>query len=311
MNLRLSCLGAPSLGGLLTLAACAASMPDVARYVDATRELRGAVEASGRAGLSNLQTLAHADPEVALSVERLRGAWALRIETLDAMVAYAETVERIAATDASNSDVANEVADGLAMLAEAALGERAVAVVREAAVFIEGQLERVRAAKSLEDALLAASPAVAKVAEVLRLDLDDLRAIIRVVHEAQRGALRTEHNEALGFRNGLLDQRKSIYAKGAELDAEDAARLLFIAEQLKATQDWQVPFEAELARLGASEVANVRLVDAAKEGVTQWARLYLELEHAFRKEDEGGPSARNLRLVAVEIEGIAERIREL
>ena len=83
-----------------------------------------------------------------------------------------------------------------------------------------------RAASALEKALEQSQPAVEQIARTIAKDLDDLSAVFQAANAGILLALQKEHNLGLGFRQGLVDERNILYAKGVgAFTAQERTRL--------------------------------------------------------------------------------------
>src|SRR5689334_21109279 len=98
----------------LVAAGCAA-LPDVAPFAAASRQLAGAVKASGTAISEDL----HARPDLEARARAFDGAWAVRNDLMRAVVAYSDSLVGIVKAAGDSREAARSLADKVGSLAQA------------------------------------------------------------------------------------------------------------------------------------------------------------------------------------------------
>ena len=294
---------------LLVLATGCAALPDVSPFATASRQLAGAVKASGTAISEDL----HATPELEASAKKFDDAWAVRNELMRAVVAYSDSLVGIVKASGDSREAARSLADKVGALAQAVGviqpgAGPAVSVASDAAAFVWAQIALARGAASLEAALKEAQPAIERLT-IIKSDSKDLVIVVRGLAQAQRTALVGTYNEALGFQKDVAARRSKLRAKfGTLTDAE--------AAELKRTDEFMVSPNAEAqkydelkTKIDTREKANLQLIAATRDAIEQWAAAHREV--ALALENRRPVSTESLTEAAVELRDLVKRTREL
>ena len=303
---------------LAVLAGCA-SLPDMTPYRDATLQLRSAVVAGGDAVQSGLESAAAryaaGDPvavQIKQTSDRFGTEWRARIDGADALLAYTEAVTDLARSGTQGDASARSLADALTGLANG-VGvvlppAGTVATVTDAAAFVYGHIAAARAARSLDQALQTAQPAVDLLAARLSQDLQASLDILRAARGLQATALALKFNEETGYLRALARERKDIYAK-ATLTPADERRLRQIGELFEATRQWREPMEQAQADLDAQYRLRVQLIHATQAAVAEWAAAHRSLAAAVRERRSVNVEA--LVQATLEAKELVRRLRAL
>jgi hypothetical protein len=279
-----------TLASALGLAAGCASLPDASPYLDATLQLRSAVAATGTAVATELDAAAAAstgDDRAALErhAKTFGEEWLARVEAADAMVAYAQSLADLSRAGNEGADAARSLAGALTQLAGgvglALPAAGAMTPATDAAAFVYAQVAAVRASRSLEEALVAAQPAVNQIAALVGKDLDASLRIVRAAHGVQRLALASTYADETAYLRALDSERRALYAKG-RLTREDEKRLREIGEMYDATRAWREPMVAAFAALDRREATERELIAATKVALSEWAAAHRALAAAVR-----------------------------
>ncbi len=305
------------VAGLVAVLAGCATLPDVAPYRDATVQLRSAVLASGNAVGAELRnaTLAVEEKDRAnleKSAKTFSENWQVRVESADALVVYAQALAEITKAGKEGGDTARSLAAALEQLAGgvgiALPPAGAVATLADTAAFVYAQVAAVRASRSLEDALVAAQPAVNEIAAKLGKDLDASLTLIDAAYELQRLALADRYDKEIGFLKALERERRKLYAQG-QLSREDEKRLKEIGELFDSTKSWREPMQAAFAQLEKRYEVEREVVVATKAAVAEWAAAHRGLAIAVR---EGRTiSVEGLIQATLEARELVRRLRAL
>lgn len=277
---------------LAALTGCA-SLPDTTPYRDATLQLRSAVVAGGNAVQSGLESAAAsyaANDAVGVQLkqtsDRFGSEWRARVDGADALLAYTEAVTDLARSGAQGDASARALADALGGLATGvgvvlpAAGT--VATLTDVAAFVYKHIAAARAARSLDQALQSAQPAVDQLVAKLSQDLQASLDILRAARGLQATALALKFNEETAYLKTLAKERKAIYAK-ATLTPADERRLRQIGELFDATREWREPMEQAQADLEAQTRLRVQLIHATQAAVAEWAAAHRSLATAVRE----------------------------
>ena len=275
---------------LAVLAGCA-SLPDMTPYRDATLQLRSAVVAGGDAVQSGLESAAAryaaGDPvavQIKQTSDRFGTEWRARIDGADALTG---------------------LANGVGVVLPPA---GTVATVTDLAAFVYGHIAAARAARSLDQALQTAQPAVDLLAARLSQDLQASLDILRAARGLQATALALKFNEETGYLRALARERKDIYAK-ATLTPADERRLRQIGELFEATRQWREPMEQAQADLDAQYRLRVQLIHATQAAVAEWAAAHRSLAAAVRERRSVNVEA--LVQATLEAKELVRRLRAL
>lgn len=277
---------------LAALTGCA-SLPDMTPYRDATLQLRSAVVVGGNAVQSGIESAAASYPthdlvaaQLKQTSDRFGTEWRARIDGADALLAYTEAVTDLARSGTQGDASARSLADALSGLASG-VGvvlppAGTVATVTDVAAFVYGHIAAARAARSLDQALKSAQPAVDQLAAKLSQDLHASLDMLRAARGLQATALALKFNEETAYLKNLADERKAIYAK-TTLTAADERRLRQIGELFDATRGWREPMEQAQADMEAQYRLRVQLIHATRAAVAEWAAAHRSLAAAVRE----------------------------
>jgi hypothetical protein len=317
LALRPSSLVAAAL--LLGATGCS-TLPDTQPFTTATVSLQGAIASSGAAVVAEMKaTPLLANGKVLTDLER---AWVTRNEAMTALVAYARSLEEIAAAGRAGEDSARKLVDAAGALAGAVGQKSAVAseagkLVGDTFMLISGEIARARAAKSLEAALAQLQPVMERIAQILAADLQSLDGLLRLAAEAAQGGLDQKYDAAIGFRWQLLKTQTKLQnsiqtqlASGtvpSQLKATDElARVVTLLGQGDAAY-------AEYTRAQAALDARVRagrqLIAETGPALTAWAATHGNLLVALRTKRP--PNVAEVVAATGRIRALAERYRRL
>ena len=287
-----------------------ASLPELGPFVDATLELRSAVAAVGSTVEAELQRMQGGQKYA----DRLAKEWAVRIQAVDALVAYAESLRAIVKAGQEGGQAARSLASSVTALAKAAQvampAAGAVSVATDTASFIYGQIALVRASKSLEEALMNAQPAVQRITSIIALELKKLDDILQLANADIDSARQVAHQVELGFRKALFKEQKKLYSNDpSALMPKEKARLLEINELLESTKIWYEPLQTKKEQVEKRLHAGRNLIAAAGQTTGQWAVAHEQLVLAIR--DKRSINTKALVQATLEVRDLIKRIREL
>lgn len=299
-----------SLWSCLALLGACTHLPDVRPFVQSTAEVRSAVITAGSVAVDELKSM----PDGATYAEQLSAQWQSRVRAMDGLVDYADALQAIVAAGAQGASSVGALADSVGQLAAAAgivfPPAGTIAVATDAAKFVYGQIALMRSARALEKALEQSQPAVEHIARTIAKDLADLSAIFQAANAGSLLALQKEHNRGLGFRQGLVDERNILYAKGVgAFTAQERTRLKEIHEFIISTNEWYGPYTKHRDDIERRLSAGQTLFQAAAETVVRWGLAY---NHVVLAVQERRPvSTQSLAQAAVDLRDLIQRIRTL
>jgi hypothetical protein len=261
----------------LILAGC--SLPNLKPFADSTAQLHSAVVSSSETVPALLRE-AGKEEEAA----RLNKALVVRVEAMNAVLKFTESLSHIAEAGESGQQTASKVADSvnslLSTVKVSPLSGEAVAAVTLA----YGIVAQVRAAKSFAEAVERADPAIQGVARILERDFQDTEDLLIQVREPLRRQVldRDEQTiELLDYRNALEKERrgleKQLKLKPNSSDAQLQAKLQAVNERIKETADRYDKVKAEERDVVGRVDAQIEITKKARQGVAEWAAVYAQL----------------------------------
>jgi hypothetical protein len=285
-----------------------APLPKVGPFVEASNQLRSAVAASGTTVEAELRLM----PDGARYADQLEQQWEARNKAFVAMVAYANSLQAI--VDAGNEGAASaqKVADSVSGLAAAAGmtlpgAPQAIAVATDAVKFISAQIALVRGAKSLEQALETAQPAVEAITDLVAADLQDLEVIFVAASKANDNAVRTsdEFKDLLGYRVQLVKQ----IGKCDPADTATCDRQVQLGQMLQATDVWLSKYLARRKEIDDRLRAGRALIQATLQSARDWGIAHGNLIMALK--ERRPVNMDSLVQAALEIQNLVRKVREL
>jgi hypothetical protein len=242
---------------------------------------------------------------------------------MGAVVSYSDSLVSIVNAAHDKGNAVGKLADKLGGLATAAglplPGSSAVlGIVTDAAKFVWAQIELARGARSLEEALSAAQPAVDRIAEKLDADFADLGITLRAAVENQRGRLESEpsYNICAGTREAITERKLALLEQLADRGGEGQPPLtdddLQSLERLDALAESNaaqlVETDEAIAALTGRSRAVQELIVASSDAVQRWAVAHRDLVNAVRM--RRAVDIDSLTSAAVEIRELVRRVRE-
>lgn len=310
------------------LTTACAPLPDVTPFSTATRELASAVRISGDAAAVAIAD-ARSDDEgdAQKQAQAFREAWEARNGAMNALVHYSDSLAAIVqgfndakANTAKLSQSLQDLATATGLLTAGA-GPGVGVGVGIANLVVE-QIAKVKAANSLEEALIAAQPVVDTVAENLgrRLiknrigaepsnDVTDLLAIYNGAASNIETAKLAATQPTIDYLDTLMARRTTLLRGIRDGDPNALSEAAQIATAASAAEAelarLSAPFEERLARVRVARDLAVALAGA----VDAWATAHSDLVNAMKQRRP--VSVDSLTQAAIEIRALVRRIQEL
>lgn len=303
-------------------AAGCAPLPDVSPFSTTTRELASAIRTSGDTAVTII-----ADEHNPQSAIDLRAAWDTRDKAMHALVRYSDSLAAIVAGFNEAKANAAKLGDSIEQLAQATGviapgGGAAAGVAIDVGELVVTQLAKVKAARSLEEALTEGQPVVDAVAAHLgrRLvrgrsgaqpsnDVTDLITIYDAVESNIETARVADTQPTTDLITVLVTRRTSLQTS---VDAGDPAAVAEVVQLTSAIADanttWRAlnePFDRRAKRVTEARA----LAEALATGVDSWATAHADLTSAIKQRRP--VSIELLTDSALEIRALVKRIREL
>ena len=310
------------------LGGCTA-LPDTSGYTAATIQVKHAVATTGEAVEAELVAAIDAGATTAnpTSVAKFNAAWAQTVQSLDAMVAYAQSIEQIIDAGNTGAESATQVADSVKRLVDAVnvvpVGGAAAGLAKLSAdtvAFVYGEYSKFVAAKSLEEALDRFGPSMAKITALLQAQVADARRLFAEQIEAQVLEL---HSDTNGYgtwitRNDEMDtQAQRAVTALVQLIGTDRAADMAKAKTLTAETELAraqiapriAEYEAKLHRIRQRDKAGRSVLGAAENAIAAWGDAHQQLVAAVKARKP--VSVQALIEAVVEIRTLLQRWREL
>lgn len=286
------------------------ALPDASALVDSAWSIHAAVRSAGAAVEAELRRYEE-DGEAA---RRFAGEWAVRIDSVKGIAEYAGAVQGVVEASGRTRERIAALAGGISGLAGAAgiamPPAGIVAVTTEAAGIVLEQVNRIRAAKSLEEAMGPAQEAVGFICARIAADLRTTDEIVQLLEADARSRLQLRWGDEQAYRQQIEEARRAVFRLGAPaLEPANQARLRELDDLLAATGERHTLYEDAL-RAVEERTRSIREVIAAAAGAVEaWPSAHAQLRAAIA-------SGRSLNIAAamstvVEIRDLAQRMRDL
>jgi hypothetical protein len=285
-----------------------ASLPDIGPFADATHQLKAAVAKSGSTVSDELR-YTEGGKEAA---EQLVEAWKARNQAFEAIAAYADSLEAIVSSGNQGAQTAGELADSIQEFANTVgiiipATPAALNVANDSIKLLAKYIANTRAAKSLEDAMVQAQPAVEQIVKLIVEDLEDIDGIFRVANKLVENNFKISYATRISYRKALED----FVQKADIADANDAvlARRAQMNELLDSTNSWYSEYQQGLEQIQRRLRIGRALIKTAQDSVQQWLTAHKQVVNALK--NRRPVSTESLLEAAVEIQYLLKRIREI
>ena len=274
-----------------------ATLPDTSGYTSATIQVKYAVATTGEAVEAELFAAidAGATTANAASVVKFKAAWAQTVKSLDAMVAYAQSIEQIVDAGSKGAESARQVADSVKRLvdavkvtpvsgAAAGLSELSADTV----AFVYGEYSKFVAAKSLEEALDRFGPSIAQISTLVQAQVADATNLFVEQIEAQVLELRSSTS---GYGTWIKQKdemdRQAQMAVTAMTQLIGTDRAADIAKAKTEMADTELAraqiapriaeYEAKLHLIRQRDKAGRSVLGAAENAIAAWGVVHQQL----------------------------------
>ncbi|MHC4534549.1 MAG: hypothetical protein ACYS6K_11410 [Planctomycetota bacterium] len=292
---------------VITATGCT-SLPDIGPFTDATHQLKVAVAQSGSTVSDELRYTEGGNQ----TADKLDEAWKERNQAFEAIAAYSDSLEAIVSAGNEGAQTAGELADSIQEFADAAgivipASPAAIKVASDSIKFLAQQIANTRAAKSLEEAMVKAQPAVEQIVKLIVEDLEDIDGIFRAANKLVEINFKNSYATRISYRMVLED----FVLKADIADANDAVlkRLVQVNELLDSTNSWYSEYKQGLEQNQNRLRVGRALIKTAQASVQQWVTAHKQVVNALK--NRRPVSTESLLEAAVEIRYLLKRIREL
>lgn len=215
---------------LFVLSGCG-SLPDLKPFADATSELQVATVSVGDAlseaipaSLPCPDTSAKQPPKCR---DYFQENWRARIEVLDAVAKYADSLAQVAKAGESGAESAEKVGKAMDSLLSILKLNPLTETVKTAAIKTYAEVARVRAMKAMSEAVNSANGPLAEIVSALKADMTSMRDIMLVTSEVAETTIAANDDQigsarkyAVAERNRLLN---SVSLRHQEIGAASKA----------------------------------------------------------------------------------------
>jgi len=293
---------------LVVTATGCTSLPEIGPFTDATHQLKAAVAQSGSTVSDELR-YTEGGKETA---DKLDEAWKERNRAFEAIAAYSDSLEAIVSSGNQGAQTAGELADSIQEFAEGVgivipASTAAVNVASDSIKLLAKYIANTRAAKSLEEAMVKAQPAVEQIVKLIVEDLEDIDGIFRAANKLVEINFKNSYATRISYRKVLED----FVQKADIADANDAVlkKLVQMNELLDSTNSWYSEYKQGLEQNQKRLRVGRALIKTAQASVQQWVTAHKQVVNALN--NRRPVSTESLLEAAVEIRYLLKRIREL
>lgn len=307
------------------------TLPDTSGYTIATIQVKQAVATAGNVVEAELKSAGSVSGK---SISGFRDAWKKTVDSLDAKIAYAESIEKI--VDAGNKGAASakKVAASVRKLAETvkvdamtgAAGE-VFGVAADTGAFVYGEIAKISAAKNLDAAISKAGPWVVRINTMAQLQVEDARRLFHSQIRDQIQDIEKGGDEGYGdwikvnktTRSNQLEVIKEIIEEMSKpfdnptRDVVKVQRLQAELDQIEKTRSQIEPhiaeYKAKLAVIRNRKKAGLNVLRASENAIAAWGTAHQNLVQAIKNRKP--VSVKSLTMAVTEIRTLIERWREL
>lgn len=313
-----------------TLGGCTA-LPDTRGFTVATIQLKEAMGTTGEVVKAEVASASSAGavPRDDDSIKKLDAAWSATMRSLDAMVAYAKSIEEIVDAGNRGAESARDVADSVKRLLDTVSidpttgAAAAVAgVATDSGAFVFGEYAKHIAAQSLEEALVKFGPLMAQISSLIEAQVADARLLFvqeirtQVVHLS----VGKVYGDWIAQNDELVELQKKATQKLLALSSAGPARQPAKINELKAQlaqldlvhrqiAPHMEEYNEKLEAIRRREKAGMSIIGAAENALATWGATQSQLATAVK---ERKPINVDSLIAAVaEVRTLTQRWREL
>ena len=318
------------VGGLL--GGCA-SLPDTSGYTAASIQVKEAVGTSGDVVQAELASAIKAGATTANVeyVQNLKAAWAATMNSMDAMVAYAQSIEQIVDAGNKGAESVRQVGDSVKKLVDAVkvdattgASAKLVQLSTDTVAFVYGEYAKYIAAKSLEEALAKFGPSMVKISALVKAQVVDARMLFVEQIEAQVQQLDADDESGYGVwikkKTELNEKQKTATSQLLALiplhsssDPAKANDVKTTLAQLEIANRQIAPYLDEynekLKAIRQREKMGISILGAAENAVAEWGVAYQQLAQAVKERKP--VNVDSLVAAVAEVRTLSQRWREL
>ena len=308
-----------------------ASLPDTRGFTAATIQLKEAVGTTGEAVNAEVVSARNAGATTVSeeSIRNLEAAWSGTMRSLDAMVAYAQSIEQIVDSGNRGPEGAKAVADSVKRLVDTArvdaiteAGSKVAQLSLETVAFVYGEYTKNVAAKSLEEALERAGPAMVKISALVQAQVADARRLFVQQISAQvieldggsgYGDWIRQNDDLSGNEKKATAQLLALTTQGSAGDPERIKELRLRLDHLDRVRPpiarHVSEYHGKVEAIRRREKAGLSIIGAARNALATWGATHQQLAEAVR--ERRSVTVDSLVAAVAEVRTLSQRWREL
>jgi len=312
------------------LGGCTA-LPDTRGFTVATIQLKEAMGTTGEAVKMEVAS-ARSASAIALddaSIKQLDAAWSATMTSLDAMVAYAQSIEQIVDSGNRGAESARKVADSVKRLLDTVKIDATTGAAAEVAglaadtgAFVYGEYAKHVAAQSLEESLVKFGPSMVQISALIEAQVADARRLFAKQIEAQVQHLRSgalygdwiKRNDELGKKQ--KDVTLELFALISAGPARHPAKINELKAQLsqldivhRQIAPHITEYNEKLKAIRQREKAGLSILGAAENALATWGATQRQLAMAVKERKP--VNVDSLIAAVAEVRTLTQRWREL
>jgi hypothetical protein len=290
---------------LLWLVTVGCQAPSVTPFGEATAQVHAAVRLAYHTTLSRLDVYEAVEKDTGQPIQRaarehpanrFTNHWALRLQVLDAMVSYSESLVHIVGAGDTSKANARAISEQAAKLVEATpwavYGDAAKSIFQT----VHGLAVSVAQYRSIAQAVNKADEVVQRSAEAIGQDMDSLGRMLGALHEDQEAGIIAKYNHHRAYVNAVRASRSAVEDKVLQQRQKvEEARLGLLEARL--AENPRERLEDLAAKLQQKET-NLKLVLAALQECDELRERVAAQERAFQSEMA---ASRELRRVSLDL----------
>ena len=284
-----------------------ANLANIGPFVDATNQLEVAVAQSGSIVSDELRYTG--SKEVA---DKLDEVWKITNYVFETMTAYSNSLESIVSSGNQGARTAGELADSVQGFAETIgivtpASPDLIKVPNDSFKLLIQYIDNTRAAKSMEEAMVKAQPAVELIVKLIMDDLEGTDDIFRTANKIVEINFKNSYAYHISYRKVLED----LLMKADITDVNDAVlkRLAQVNSLLDSTNYWYSEYQRGLEENQKRLRIGRLLVKRARDSVQQWISAHEQVVNALK--NKRPVNTKSLQETIVEIQDISKRLFEL
>jgi hypothetical protein len=250
-------------------------------FADATRQLKMVVALSASVVSGELRHVERLED----LADKFDETWKERNLAFDAILAYSDSLEAIVSAGNKGRVTASALADSIHGLAETVgvpipSSPAAIETATDSIKLLAYHIANIRAARSLEDAMFEAHPAVEQIVELVVEDLEDVDDILRLANKLAEVNIKETYATRISYRYVLRD-----FVQNADITDVNEAVLEKRTQMnalLDSTNSWYNEYQRKLEESERRWRLGGTLIRTAEDSLQQWVTAHGQVVSAIR-----------------------------